>query len=875
MKRRNSGPPKLAQRLLLRFLRDDLAEEVQGDLDEKFYATVKQKLLLKAKLNYWYQVINYVRPFAMRKLSYNNINNHAMLQNYFKVGFRNLFRNKGYSLINIGGLSVGLAVAVMIGLWVYDELSFNKYHDNIKKIGQVLRNGTLNGTTGTTPYLPYPLADELRTKYGNNFKHVMSAWPAYDHILSWDEEKLLKNGMFIEAGGPEMLSLRMKSGTRSGLNDQQSIMLSSSLAKTMFGDGDPVGRLMKIDNKMDVKVTGVYEDLPHNSEFAGVEFFAPFNLFVSANDWMTKQGFKNNFLNVYVEILPSTDFEKASEQISKAILNNVKDDKEFVAVNPEIFLHPMEKWHLHSNWENGANTGGLIQFVWLFGIVGIFVLLLACINFMNLSTARSEKRAKEIGIRKTIGSVRQQLINQFFTESFIVVALAFVLSLVVVATSLTWFNQLSGKQMSMPLSHPAFWLISLGFIILTSLLAGSYPALYLSSFQPVKVLKGVFRGGRSASLPRKVLVVIQFTVSVTLVIGTLIVYKQIQHTKNRPVGYDREGLLMVPVTSDYFGKMEPLKTELRNSGYIEEIAESQSPVTGVWSTNGGFNWRGKDPSLQAEFATLSVSHEYGKTVGWQFVQGRDFSKDFAGDSSGFVINEAAAKLMGFDNPIDEFVTWSPVWREAGTFKILGVVKDMVMRSPFDPVMPTVFFIDYSRVSWINIKVNKDVSMSEAIPSIESIFKKIVPMVLFDYKFADQEYALKFAAEERIGKLAAVFATLAILISCLGLFGLASFIAAQRTKEIGIRKVVGASVFNLWKMLSKDFVILVIIASIIAVPIGWYLLSNWLQSYSYRTEITWWVFVIAVAGAVLITLLTVSYQAVKAAMMNPVNSLKSE
>jgi putative ABC transport system permease protein len=874
LNKKKTIPPKLAHRLLIRFLRDDLAEEVQGDLDEKFYSIAESVSPFKARLNYWYQVFHYVRPFAIKKFRRYQIIQYPMFRNNVKIGWRNLIKNKGYSLINIGGLAVGMAVAIMVGIWVYDEVTFNSYHQNIDKIGQVLRNGTMNGVTYTTSYLPFPLAEELRIKYGSNFKHVLAAWPAGDHIVSAGDLRFTKEGEFIEAGGPEMFTLKMLKGTRNGLVDQHSIMLSASLANVLFGDKDPIGQLMMIDNKMDVRVTGVYKDLPRNTHFSGVDFFAPWDLFVTFNQWMTNQGFTNNFLDVYVEIQPNTTFERTSELISKTILNNVGENKEFAAVNPKIFLHPMKKWHLYSEWNNGVNTGGLIQYVWLFGLVGAFVLLLACINFMNLSTARSEKRAKEVGIRKAVGSFRRQLIGQFFTESFIVVMVAFVFSLVLSAMALDWFNELAGKHMTMPLADPVFWLMSISFIFFTGLMAGSYPALYLSSIQTIRVLKGTFRAGRMAAVPRKILVVVQFTVSVTLVICTMIVYQQIQYTRNRPVGYDRQGLLMIPATADHYAKLETIKTELKNTGVVEEVAESLSPVTGIWSSNGGFNWRGKAPELQAEFATLDVSYDYGKTVGWQFVEGRDFSRDFASDSAAFVINETAAKLMGFENPVDEIVTWEPGWRKGGTFRILGVIKDMVMRSPFDPAMPTVFFLS-NRINWINIRIGHGVSTAEALPKIESVFKRIVPAVPFDYKFADQEYALKFAAEERIGKLAAVFAVLAILISCLGLFGLASFVAEQRTKEIGIRKVIGASVFNLWKMLSKDFVVMVLISCLIAIPIGWYLLSQWLQHYTYHTEIQWWIFGVAVTGAVAVTLMTVSYQAVKAALMNPVNSLKAE
>lgn len=871
----NPPPPKCAERLLLQFLRADLAEEVSGDLYEKYLSTIKNKSRFRAQLNYWYQVFHYMRPFAIKKL-HRQIIHYAMLRSNFKIGWRHLLKNKGYSFINIGGLATGMSVAILIALWTFDELSFNHYHENHSRIAQVMRNGTLNGETGTTPYLPYPLGDELKTKYGANFKHVLMAWPQGDHILSAGENKMTFNGQFMESSAPEMFSLRMISGTRGGLNRPNSIFLSASLAKSLFGDSDALGKDLVIDNRMNVTVTGVYNDLPHNSYLYGVEFLAPWDLFVTFNQWMTTQGFTNNFLHIYVETESFVSTDDASVSIRDAIVNNVSHIPDFVAVNPQIFLHPMDKWHLHSEWKNGINTGGRIQYVWLFGIVGVFVLILACINFMNLSTARSEKRAKEVGIRKAVGSMRSQLISQFFSESFLIVLLGFVFSLVMVVASLTWFNEISGKQMTMPWTSPWFWLSSLAFILVTGLLAGSYPALYLSSFRPVSVLKGTWRAGRLASLPRKVLVVLQFTVSVTLIAGTVVVYQQIQFAKNRPVGYDREGLIMIHMSApDFYEKLAVLETVLRGTGVVHEVAESQSPTTEIGSINGGFEWRGKDPDLQMDFGTLSVSPEYGRTVGWQFVKGRDFSKELASDSTAVVISESVAALMGVEDPVGEVIRWHPVWREGALqFNVIGVIRDMIMRSPYVPPMPTIYFVAGNN-NWINIRINPGVSPAEALPKIEAVFKQIIPAVPFDYKFADQEYALKFAAEERISQLATVFAVLAIFISCLGLFGLASFVAEQRTKEIGIRKVVGASVFNLWGMLSKDFVVLVMISCLVAVPIAWYFMNNWLKAYDYRTGISWWVFALTGAGALLITLLTVSYQAVKAALMNPVDSLRSE
>lgn len=874
MKQIKNIPPRLATKWLVYFLRDDLAEEVLGDLQEKFYLACKKGPAFRARLNYWYQALNYMRPFAIRKLRSSPSNHYAMYQSYFKIGWRNLLRNKGYSMINIGGLALGMSVAMMIGMWIHDELSYDTYHQNYERIARVIRNGTLNGETFSSTYMPFPLADELRTKYGSNFKHVAMAMQG-DHILDTGEKKQTQKGLFIEAGAPEMFTLKMLKGSWSGLKEPQSIFLSESLAKNLFGDEDPMEKQLKINSSMDVKVTGVYEDLPRNSHFNGVRFMAPWQLFASVNAWMQYQGFANNFLDIYVELQPAAEPDKVSENIKDAILVNIQEHKEYVAANPQLFLHPMSKWHLRSEWKNGVNTGGLIEFVWLFGVIGTFVLILACINFMNLSTARSEKRAKEVGIRKVMGSVKTQLVNQFFSESFLVVTLAFLCSLFLVAISLPWFNQLAAKEMIMPWKYLNFWLTSAVFIFFTGLVAGSYPALYLSSFQPVRVLKGLFRVGRFAAVPRKVLVVVQFTVSVTLVVGTIIVYQQIQFAKNRPVGYNRDGLLMMPITTpEFYSNIRVLINELKGSGVVEEVALSGGPTTRYWSTQGGFTWKGKDPAQQAEFAALSVSPEYGNTVGWQFLSGRDFSIEFASDSAGFVITESAAKLFNFDDPVGETVHWEPGWRKAGDFRIIGVIRDLVMESPFGTPMPTVFFIS-GYTNWINIKIKPQVSTAESLPVIESVFRKIVPSVPFDYKFADEEYRAKFAAEERIGRLTSVFASLAILISCLGLFGLASFVAEQRTKEIGIRKVVGASVFSLWKMLSKDFVVLVVISCIISIPIAYYFLSDWLQKYDYKTEISLWVFSISGLGAITITLLTVSYQAIKAALMSPVNSLRSE
>ncbi|HEX6848461.1 MAG TPA: FtsX-like permease family protein [Chitinophagaceae bacterium] len=805
-----------------------------------------------------------------------------MIRNYIKIAWRNLIRSKGYTVINIGGLAVGMTVAILIGLWIHDELSFNKYHQNYDRIAQIMIKGNFNGQRYSSSSIARPLEFELRNKYAGPFRHiVMSRWDE-EHILSFGDKTISQVGRFMQEGAPAMLSLEMKKGGWNGLKDPHSIMLSSSAAKALFGDEDPMNKMMRIDNQMEVRITGVYEDLPYNSNFKNLKFLSSWDLLMSYNKWMqdAKDQWGNSSFLMYVQLQPNTTFDGVSTMVSKAAYNQVdEEDKKF---NPEVFLNPLSRWHLYSEWKDGVNTGGRIQYVWMFGIIGAFVLFLACINFMNLSTARSEKRAKEVGIRKAIGSVRGQLVKQFLFESFLVVLLSFGLSIIFASLSLPWFNSISDKQMVMPWTNKLFWMISMFFIVITSFVSGSYPAFYLSSFSPVKVLKGTFNVGRFASMPRKVLVVLQFSVSVILIIGTIIVYQQIQHAKDRPVGYSRNGLLTMHIKSpDLLQQYDVLSAELENQGIVTEISRSSSPTTAVWSKNSGLEWKDKDPNKVGAFGTIWITHDYGKTVGWKMKEGRDYSTAFATDSVSsasdstvvynMIVNEAAVRYMELKNPIGEIIRWSGF-----TFKIVGVVKDMLMESPFDPVRQTMYLVNYEEAtSCIHLRINPNLTVSKALGKMGDIVKRVVPTVPFDYKFVDTEYGLKFAAEERVGRLASVFAVLAIFISCLGLFGLASFVAERRTREIGIRKVLGATVYNLWKMLSNEFVVLVIVSCVIATPLAYYFLNQWLQKYEYRTDISWWIFAIGIGGALLITLLTVSFQAIKAAIANPVRSLRTE
>ncbi len=793
-----------------------------------------------------------------------------MIKNYFKTAWRNLVKGKGYSLINIGGLGVGMAVAILIGLWIYDELEFDKYHDNYDRIAQVMQHQTYNGEIGTQTANPAVMAAEIRRVYGSDFKHVLQSSWNYDHVFAYGDKIILQPGSYFEPGASDMLGLKMDCGTRNGLKEMNSILLSKSAAIALFASADPLDKMLRIDNRVDVKVTGVYFDLPENSSFKDLKFIMPWDLYLSQNPWIQKMEnpWGSNFTQTYVQLSDKADLEKVSKKIRDVKLNKVsKEEKRY---KPVVFLHPMSKWHLYSDFKGGINTGGRIDTVWLFGIIGIFVLLLACINFMNLSTARSEKRSKEVGIRKAVGSIRKQLISQFLSESILISTIALILSLVLVTLVLPYFNDVAEKKMTILWSEPLFWLAVLGFTLLTGLIAGIYPALYLSSFNPVTVLKGTYRAGRFAAVPRKVLVILQFGISIVLIIGTIIVYKQINVGQNRPIGYKRDGLVTHSVSETMHKHFEAMRTELKGSGAIVEMTESGSPTTEVWNTNGGFDWEGKDPNQAVDFPNNAVTWEYGKTVGWKIKQGRDFSRGFAMDSTTFILNEAAVAFIGLKDPIGKILRW-----EDRPFTVIGVVEDLLVQSPYKPVRPSMFHVDTSQQSVFIMRMNPSWSVREALTKIESTFKKFDPASPFKANFADEEFAKKFGNEKRIGTLATSFAILAIFISCLGLFGLASFVAEQRVKEIGIRKVLGASVSNIWKLLSKEFVILVLISCALAIPAAYFYMTNWLQKYDYRTSVTWEVCAMAALGALIITALTVSFQAIKAAIMNPVKSLRSE
>jgi ABC-type antimicrobial peptide transport system permease subunit len=643
-----------------------------------------------------------------------------------------------------------------------------------------------------------------------------------------------------------------------------SIVLTETLAKKLFANEDAMGKVIKIDNKENFIVTGILKDLPPNTRFE-FEYLVPWAYKRSVGD--DDENWGNNSTRTYVLLKQNASLASANEKLKTLKPKYDKDETKW-----EMFIYPLERWRLYSHFTNGVEDGGgLIQFVRLFGIIAAFILLIACINFMNLSTARSEKRAKEVGIRKVVGAQKASIIGQFIGESILLAFIAGIIAVIVVQLALPAFNKLIDEKVSINYYSASEWLAGIGFIIFTGILAGSYPAFFLSSFQPVKVLKGTFKKAHALVTPRKVLVVLQFTFAIILIICTIIVKQQIDYAKDRETGYNKNNLIYHLFTGDIGKNADLIKNELIASGVASSVTKTSAPLTQSWSDGWGQEWEGKDPNDKTDFFRYNQDGGLGVTAGLQFVTGRDFDlKKFATDSTAMIINESALKVMKFKEPLGKIV------KDNGEeWHIVGVIKDFILTNPYEPTKPMLIFGPKAFLQTMLIKFNDKNSTAANLQKAEAIFKKYNPEYPFEYKFIDEEYAQKFEDERRIGSLAGIFAGLTIFISCLGLFGLATYMAENRIKEIGVRKVLGASVTGITTLLSKDFLKLVFVSFILAAPVAWWAMYTWLQDYSYRVEIKWWVFAIAGVLSILIAVITVSYQAIKAAIANPVKSLRTE
>jgi putative ABC transport system permease protein len=786
-----------------------------------------------------------------------------MLRNYLKIAFRNLQRNTVYSFINIAGLAVGIACSILIMLWVWNEVSYDRFHKNSDRLGQLWIHNQFSDNIISSQAVPLPTYEFFKT-YDSRIKNTSIAhWP-YKHLLTSKETKISKFGQFVTPEFLDMFQFEFAKGSAStALKDASSIVVTESLAKSLFGDQDPMNQSIRLENEYDLKVTGVLKDLPENSSF-DFEFLAPWAIYAS-QDWIKNKNdaWDDQSFQVFIELQPNVEFS----EINAAIKNVIKEKSEDSKV--DLFIHPLTDWRLRSSFQNGIQTGGMIDYVISFSLIAVFILVIACINFMNLATARSERRAREVGIRKSIGSRRRDLIGQFLGESILISSIAFFMAIVLVELSLPFYNHLVDKKLAIDYSAPITWLLAFSFICITGVFAGSYPAFYLSSFNPAKVLKGKLHAGRNGTAPRKILVSLQFFFSIILLVAMAGIYMQTQYVKNRETGYNRENMITITSNEELNKNYKTIKEQLLSLGIAQSVTTASSPITEIYGNN-TLEWPGKPEDQEILFSRVVTGYDYSKTMGIKMIDGRDFSEDFKSDSSAMLLNRAAADAIGAENPVGmEIKLWSNTW------KVVGVIDDVVMASPFRDVQPGFFLLNPDWAEVITIRLANTNDSKTAVSKMENVFKTLNPSYPFEYHFVDEQFEKKFSSINLIGTLASLFAILAIFITCLGLFGLATFTAEQRTKEIGIRKVMGASTISLITLLSKDFTRLVLVGFMLAAPLAWWGLNAYLERYTYRVIISWWIIPAAGLISLALTLLIVMTQTLKATAINPAESLRSE
>jgi len=788
-----------------------------------------------------------------------------MFKNYLTITVRNLFKNGFYSFINIAGLAIGITCSILILLWVADETSFDKFHPKADRLYQVWVNATFNGQINSWTSVPLPTYEAMKTADSNIKRTVVTDWGG-DHLVTVGENRFIKKAYWASEEFLEMFEFPLISGDASQvMTDPRSIVISQSMAKALFADEDPINKTIRVDNEYELKVTGILKDVPSNSSFE-FDFLMPWKFREQENAWVRENTTRwgNYSFQVFVELNDPANHLAVENQIKNILQEHGETENK-----PELFLYPLLRWRLHGSFENGVETGGMNDYVQMFSIIAIFIIVIACINFMNLATARSERRAREVGVRKSVGSRRYELIMQFIGESLFISFIAFAIAILMAQLLLPFYNDLVQKKLFIDYTSSQFWIFTLGMIFITGVISGSYPAFYLSSFQPAKVLKGKPTIGKGASTPRKILVTLQFGFSILLIIGTLVIYQQIQLVKGRELGYDQENLMAVNYSKEIEKNYRPIKLELLASGVVEAVTKSNSSITDI-NSNNFLGWPGKPEELRVIFTTIATEYDYTKTMGIKLLEGRDFSEDFKSDTASILINKAALNLMNLTDPIG---TELDLW--GSKRKLIGVVDDVLMGSPYQPIKPMFVILNPEWIDAVSVRLKKTEDLPGAINTVKAVFAKYAPAYPFEYRFADVEFQKKFTTLNLTSTLASLFATLTIIITGLGLFGLAAFTAEQRTKEIGIRKVLGASVSSLVGMMSKDFSILVIISFAISSPFAWWSLNKYLERYPVRVDIAWWIFPVTGMIALVFAIAIVSTQALRAARSNPVNSLRSE
>lgn len=792
-------------------------------------------------------------------------NSNRMLKNFLKVAIRSLSKNRLYSIINISGLTVGFTCSLLILLWVADETSFDSFHPKSEKLYQLWVHAEFDGKINSWNSVPLPTYEALKPAHSAIANTAVADWGG-KHLLKVGEKRMMQQGFFVSEEFLEMFEFPLLIGdAESVLDDPSSIVITESLAKSLFGDADPMNQVIRVDDKSSLKVSGILKDIPKNSSFE-FEYLMTWKHRESISPWVieNKTNWGNYSFQVYVELADASKEADVEAGIAKMLFEHGETE-----IPNELFLHPLLQWRLYSSFENGKITGGMSDYVKLFTAIAVFILVIACINFMNLSTARSERRAREVGVRKSLGSNRQQLILQFLGESLFLAILSFVLAVLLSLLVLPAYNNLVEKQLVIDFTSSTFWTYSMVVVLVTGVFSGSYPAFYLSSFNPVKTLKGSFSVGKGGSIPRKVLVIIQFGFAILLMISTVVIFKQIELVKNRELGYTQENLITINYTEEIAKNYYVLKDELEQSGYVESVTRANSAITDI-NSNNFLGWPGKPEAQRVIFTTIATEYDYAKTMGIKVLQGRDFSKDFTTDTAAIVINKAALDLMGLEDPIG---TPLDLWGQKRT--LIGVIDNVLMGSPYEPVKPLFMIVNPGWIDAVTVRLKATNDLQGSLAVVEEIFNKHNSAYPFEYTFVDVEFQKKFTTINMTQKLATLFSLLTIFITGLGLFGLASYTAEQRIKEIGIRKVLGASVVSLVTLISKDFTRLVLIAFVFSAPLAWYLLDKYLERYKIHTEISWWIFPATGVIALVFALAIVTNQARRAALTNPARSLRSE
>ena len=789
-----------------------------------------------------------------------------MLRNFIKVAIRNLWKHKGYSALNIFGLAMGMACSLLILLWIRDEKSMDNFHVKSDRLYSVFERQYYDGKISSGHYTPGVLPDEMKKVLPEVELACGTSWG--DDMTFQAGEKILKeNGGEAGADFFRMFSYPLLAGTaETALATPASMAISRKMAVAFFGSPQAaIGKTIRNNNKRDMTVAAVFEDVPENAS-QKFDFLLNWYAFLDDNSWAKDWG--NNGPGTLLLLRKDADAAAFNQKINRFLDKYNKDQGKTFYIR--LGIQRFGDIYLHSNFVNGQLEGGRIEYVRLFSIVAIFILCIACINFMNLTTARSVKRAKEIGIRKVVGAVRPALIRQFIGEAVLLAFFSVVLALGMVLLALPAFNHLTGKEIGFPYNSSSFWLSLVALTLVTGMISGSYPALFLSSFQPIRVLKGTLRFSPATAWFRKGLVVFQFVLSIVLIIGTIVVSGQLNYIQSINLGYDRENLVYIPLEGDLTGKYKLFKEEALQLPGVSEVSRISQQPTNIENGTSGVDWDGKDRNNTVMFTQTSAGYDLARTMDLKMVAGREFSPAFGTDSVGYLLNEEAARRIGYKDPIGKRLTF---WDKKGT--IVGVIRNFHFTSLHDPIQPLIIRFG-EQESYGNALIRtKAGKTQEVLKGLEGLCRSLNPKFPFTYTFADEEYRKLYKSETVVHGLANCFAGLAIFISCLGLLGLAMFTAEQRTKEFGIRKVLGAKVSTLFTLLSKDFLVLVLVAFLVAAPLGGWAMHVWLQNYAYHIGLEWWVFVLAGAMALLIALVTVSFQAIRVAIANPVKSLRTE